>query len=55
MRRLYELDGRKSFPIDHGPTSPSTFLQVCFGTVLLLHACTLQGMSIMLSQHCMLL
>jgi ubiquitin carboxyl-terminal hydrolase L3 len=25
---IYELDGRKEFPINHGPTSPSTFLQV---------------------------
>jgi len=23
---LYELDGRKAFPINHGPTSPETFL-----------------------------
>jgi hypothetical protein len=28
MRRLYELDGRKSSAIDHGLTSPGTFLQV---------------------------
>ena len=26
--RLVELDGRKSFPIDHGKTSASTLLQV---------------------------
>ena len=26
--RLVELDGRKSFPIDHGKTSDSTILQV---------------------------
>lgn len=26
--RLVELDGRKSFPIDHGKTSNSTLLQV---------------------------
>lgn len=26
--RLVELDGRKSFPIDHGKTSESTLLQV---------------------------
>ena len=26
--RLVELDGRKSFPIDHGKTSDSTLLQV---------------------------
>jgi len=25
--QLYELDGRKSFPINHGPTSPDTLLQ----------------------------
>lgn len=24
---LYELDGRKSFPIDHGPTTPDTLLE----------------------------
>lgn len=24
---LYELDGRKSFPINHGPSSPETLLQ----------------------------
>lgn len=24
---LYELDGRKDFPINHGPTSEETFLQ----------------------------
>jgi ubiquitin carboxyl-terminal hydrolase L3 len=23
---IYELDGRKSFPINHGPTSPESFL-----------------------------
>lgn len=23
---LYELDGRKAFPINHGPTSPTTLL-----------------------------
>ena len=28
--RLWELDGRKSFPIDHGPTSPERLLQVCW-------------------------
>lgn len=26
--RLVELDGRKSFPVDHGKTSDSTLLQV---------------------------
>lgn len=26
---LYELDGRKKFPINHGPSSPETLLQVC--------------------------
>jgi len=26
--RLLELDGRKPFPIDHGPTSPDKLLQV---------------------------
>lgn len=26
--QLYELDGRKSFPINHGSTSEETFLQV---------------------------
>lgn len=25
--RLYELDGRKSFPVDHGSSSPDTLLQ----------------------------
>ena len=40
MRRLYELDGRKSFAVDHGPTSPSTFLQVGT-TTLVLHAAVL--------------
>lgn len=25
---LYELDGRKSFPIPHGKTTPGTFLEV---------------------------
>ncbi len=25
---LYELDGRKSFPVNHGPTTPETFLAV---------------------------
>lgn len=25
---LYELDGRKSYPVSHGPTSDDTFLQV---------------------------
>lgn len=25
---LYELDGRKSYPVSHGPTSEDTFLQV---------------------------
>jgi len=25
---LYELDGRKPFPINHGPTTPDKFLQV---------------------------
>jgi len=24
---LYEMDGRKKFPINHGPTSPDTFLE----------------------------
>lgn len=24
---LYELDGRKEFPINHGPSSEETFLQ----------------------------
>lgn len=24
---LYELDGRKEFPINHGPTSPDTLLE----------------------------
>jgi len=28
--QLVELDGRKSFPIDHGKTSDSTILQVHF-------------------------
>ena len=28
LSRLLELDGRKSFPIDHGPTSQPTLLQV---------------------------
>jgi len=32
---LYELDGRKSAPISHGPSSPSTLLKVnilkCWG------------------------
>jgi ubiquitin carboxyl-terminal hydrolase L3 len=23
---IYELDGRKDFPINHGPTTPATFL-----------------------------
>lgn len=27
---LYELDGRKSFPIKHGPTTDESFLQVDF-------------------------
>ena len=26
---LYELDGRKAFPINHGPTTAATLLQVC--------------------------
>ena len=26
--RLWELDGRKGFPVDHGPSSPATVLQV---------------------------
>lgn len=25
---LYELDGRKEFPVNHGPTSEATFLEV---------------------------
>lgn len=25
---LYELDGRKTYPVNHGPTSDDTFLQV---------------------------
>ena len=25
--RLWELDGCKAFPIDHGPTSPATLLR----------------------------
>lgn len=25
---LYELDGRKAFPINHGPTTDDTFLEV---------------------------
>ena len=28
---LYELDGRKSFPINHGPTTPETLLKVPCG------------------------
>jgi hypothetical protein len=26
---LYELDGRKKFPINHGPSSQDTLLKVC--------------------------
>jgi hypothetical protein len=26
---LYELDGRKKFPVNHGPSSPDTLLEVC--------------------------
>lgn len=26
--RLYELDGRNTYPIDHGPTTSETFAQV---------------------------
>ena len=29
---LYELDGRKSGPISHGASSPSSLLQVCVGS-----------------------
>ena len=28
LHRLWELDGRKPFPIDHGPSSQATILQV---------------------------
>ena len=32
---LYEMDGRKEFPINHGKTSESTFLQdACLGSHL---------------------
>lgn len=27
---LYELDGRKSYPVNHGPTNDDTFLQVIY-------------------------
>ena len=29
--QLYELDGRKATPINHGPTSAATLLKVCGG------------------------
>lgn len=29
--RLWELDGRKSFPVDHGPSNADTLLQVRSG------------------------
>lgn len=28
---LYELDGRKSFPVKHGATTPETFVQDAAG------------------------
>lgn len=31
--RLVELDGRKDFPVDHGPTSPGTFLKDCIRVI----------------------
>ena len=31
--RLYELDGRKAAPVDHGPTSPDTLLEDAGGWV----------------------
>ena len=37
LDRLFELDGRKSFPIDHGPTSPKDLLQVTPPTVDFTH------------------
>ena len=35
--RLWELDGRKSFPIDHGETSPEKLLPVSEHTSVLSH------------------
>lgn len=34
---LYELDGRKSYPIIHGATDESKFLEVCFSLTKLLY------------------
>ena len=39
--RLWELDGRKPFPIDHGPTSEASLLKVrgLQAPTVLMHMC----------------
>lgn len=39
---LYELDGAQSFPLNHGPTTDETFLQVSFSHALSPHTQTNQ-------------
>ena len=41
----YYLDGRKPFPINHGPTTPEVFLQVYFVNVKVYDAVRLHYVS----------